>query len=297
MVAQLTHKVLQIIDISFNTICLWSDSEITLIRIKSPPSKFTTFVANRVSQIQELTSIETWYYVPSAMNPADLVSRGILPAEMKQSSLWWKGPQFLYDKKENWPVSPNSPINSELMEYRKSETVLVCAVNTETRNVFNKFSNFKKMLRVISMCMRFINNCKLKNETRKYGPLEAVEIDVALRQLIIFIQKHEYADELQTLRKSQVVSTKSRLKSLSPFIDDRGIIRVGGRLDNANIPYDNQHQILIPGSHAFTKLLVSDEHHTLLHAGPQSLLYNIRLRYWIIGGRNLCRKIVRECIR
>ena len=38
--------------------------------------KFKPFVANRVSEIQSITSPLMWKHVPTKINPADLVSRG-----------------------------------------------------------------------------------------------------------------------------------------------------------------------------------------------------------------------------
>lgn len=48
--------------------------------------------------------------------------------------------------------------------------------------------------------------------------------------------------------------------------------------------------------HKFTELLFSRAHLRLLHAGPQLLLANIREEFWPLGGRNLARKITRNCV-
>jgi len=41
--------------------------------------KFNVFVANRVASIQELAANMEWHLVPTALNPADVSSRGTTP--------------------------------------------------------------------------------------------------------------------------------------------------------------------------------------------------------------------------
>ena len=54
----------------------WTDSTITLQWLSQLPRTWTTFVANRVSYIQEIIKRDSWNHVPTNDNPADLASRG-----------------------------------------------------------------------------------------------------------------------------------------------------------------------------------------------------------------------------
>lgn len=74
-------------------------------------------------------------------------------------------------------------------------------------------------------------------------------------------------------------------------------MRVGERLKNSEFTIDKKHPIVISAEHQFTKTLFLTEHLRLLHAGPQQLLFSIREHFWPIGGRNLAKKIVRNCVR
>lgn len=49
-----------------NSVNLWSDSQIALWWIDSHPSRWNVFVANRISQIQKLSSNCTWGYICSS---------------------------------------------------------------------------------------------------------------------------------------------------------------------------------------------------------------------------------------
>lgn len=89
---------------------------------------------------------------------------------------------------------------------------------------------------------------------------------------------------------------KDQLLNLNPFMDNNNTMRVGGRLTNSNYAYDTKHPILLHASHHITNLIVKYYHKLLMHAGPQLMLATLRHKYWIINGRNLVRKITRNCI-
>jgi len=73
----------------------WTDSSVALAWLSQHPSKWKTYVANRVSEIQETIPTIKWGHVPSAQNPADVASRGISADDLKDHPLWWHGPQWL----------------------------------------------------------------------------------------------------------------------------------------------------------------------------------------------------------
>ena len=93
--AKLMKKVLSSLNVEIETVVLWSDSMISLAWIKKSPHLLKTFVANRVSSIQELTRNYQWMHVPSESNPADVLSRGLDAKDIISCDLWWNGPKFL----------------------------------------------------------------------------------------------------------------------------------------------------------------------------------------------------------
>ncbi|XP_018378048.1 PREDICTED: uncharacterized protein LOC108770819 [Trachymyrmex cornetzi] len=91
LLAQLMHKVLKSINITFAHVYYWSDTTIALSWIKTPPRRWNTFVANRVSAIQNISDKNNWFYVHSSHNPADIISRGMSPSSLLSTELWWHG--------------------------------------------------------------------------------------------------------------------------------------------------------------------------------------------------------------
>ncbi|XP_065091192.1 uncharacterized protein LOC135712154 [Ochlerotatus camptorhynchus] len=73
----------------------WTDSSTVLHWLESSPSRWKTFVGNRVAKIQETTESCHWKHVSGVSNPADPLSRGVNPVDIKDHLLWWSGPEWL----------------------------------------------------------------------------------------------------------------------------------------------------------------------------------------------------------
>lgn len=61
-------------------------------------------------------------------------------------------------------------------------------------------------------------------------------------------------------------------KNEMPFLGGDGLMRVKGRLENANISYDEEHPIILPYKSTFAKRLLKFAHMKTLHGGPQVML-------------------------
>ena len=71
---------------SINYKC-WTDSTMALSWVKGSPGRWKQFVANRVTEIQDLTDPANWDHCPGDSNPADPLSRGISPGSLVSSAL------------------------------------------------------------------------------------------------------------------------------------------------------------------------------------------------------------------
>jgi len=110
------------------------------------------------------------------------------------------------------------------------------------------------------------------------------------------VQKISYAPEIRNLMEQQEVAASSSFKTLHPFIDKDGLLRVGGRLQQSTLPYQTMHQMILPLNHYFTNLVVSAEHIRLQHAGSQLIIEFLRERYWIPRIRNLVKTVIHQCL-
>ena len=96
--------------------------------------------------------------------------------------------------------------------------------------------------------------------------------------------------------EQQEVAASSSLKTLHPFMNKEGLLRVGGRLQQSTLPYQTMHQMILPSNHHFTKSVVSAEHIRLHNAGEQLLIVSLRGRYWIPRIRNLVKTVIHQCL-
>ena len=65
----------------------------------------------------------------------------------------------------------------------------------------------------------------------------------------------------------------------------------------AELKFSERHPILLPGNHAVVKLLIASEHLRLLHVGPTLVAGSLSRNYYILGGRQVIRTVVRSCVK
>lgn len=298
LLSRLMKKVLESLKLSELSTYYWTDSTIVLHWLQRPSGYWKTFVANRVSEIQSSSDVRDWRHVPSAENPADALSRGVYPSQLIHLHIWWQGPDFL---KQTHSVYSNFtepvPVEDALLEIKPSAVTLATTISD--MSIFEKYSSYRKLIRVVSYIFRFIRNATAKRDKQSLlsGELTPSEtIDTTLR-LIKLVQTSEFSQELHDISNGELVSGKGKLKSLSPYLDSNGLLLVGGRLQNADLTEQEKHPIILPPKHPFTRLLIKHEHENLLHSGPQHTLFSLRKRYWIINGKNMVRHIIRSCLK
>nr|XP_012235935.1 PREDICTED: uncharacterized protein LOC105680081 [Linepithema humile] len=270
---------------NINGVYLWSDSTITLEWIKTPPNQLKTFVANRVAKIQELSPKACWNHVPSEDNSADLLFRGITTEQLKRSKLWWEGPEWIKSK-QLWPQQPNL----SKVDISERKTVVSAATSYAPPEFLIKYSSYHKLRRIVAFCHRFIANLK---ERRKIGSLSLEELNKAETSILRIIQQEAFAQEIKDLKLLLPISKASKLAK----INDQGIIRIGGRLRNADLTPDHKHQIVLPARHRIVNLIFREEHVMRLHCGPEQLLSFVQQKYWPLNGRREAKKITQSCVR
>ena len=75
--------------------------------------------------------------------------------------------------------------------------------------------------------------------------------------------------------------TIKTLRNLPPCIGQDKLLRVDGRLENADLPVDAKHLTILPGRHPLTRLIVLSERYISGHAGPAYTLMKTRQQFWL----------------
>ena len=293
LLSQLLHHCQVAFDFPSEDVFAWTDSTIVLNWIVGNPHRFKTYVGNRVSSIVDSVPPSHWNHVESLQNPADCVSRGLFPSELLSHDLWWNGPDWLRLGIHQWPKSyslpPNSP--SEEADEICSHTAVVSA---QSLIPLDQFSSFTHLVRVTAWMFRFV--CNSRGVTHHSGSLSATEVNKAEVHWQATSQSHSFQKEIESLKKKKVVSRASCLRTLHPFLDDSGLLRIGGRLRKSQFAFSRRHPVILLGRHPLTKLIIRAEHVRLLHAGPTLVNSSLGRRLHIVGQRNAVRSITRACV-
>ncbi|XP_055844957.1 uncharacterized protein LOC129911250 [Episyrphus balteatus] len=289
----------------FTNIVAWCDSEIVLHWLSSPPRRWVTFVANRTAAILEVTPRSCWRHISSESNPADCASRGVIPSNLPNHPLWWTGPSWLRLEENAWPeqkfVTLQQENNDILLEQRLSplQVLQTSAENFDViDHIISKTSSWFRMQRILAYVIRFIFNylCEKSKpkRQRRTSYLTLKEIHVAKTTIIKSVQLTSFSEDIRTLTLKKELPLKSKLLKYSPFLDNKGLLRVGGRIKNANISFNIKHPYILP-INDFSHLIIEDIHKKNLHPGVSATFAIVRQQYWILGSRNLTRKIVFKC--
>ena len=107
LLAKLITNVRTALDIPLHDTHAWCDSTIVLAWLDGSSKRYRTFVGNRISTILQALPPAAWHHVPTLENPADCASRGLLPGELIDHSLWWNGPSWLSTEPIRMPVQPS----------------------------------------------------------------------------------------------------------------------------------------------------------------------------------------------
>nr|XP_043067308.1 uncharacterized protein LOC122321443 [Drosophila bipectinata] len=293
----LRHKEIQVI--------AWCDLTIVLSWLSYPPSKMKTFVANRTSEILETLPRHTWHHVSSKENPADCASRGMTTSQLLEFHLWWNGPPWLLNDDEYTAKVQNSETSFKFSDHHAQDELRTTAMLTRERmddsfsafdDLVERVSSWQKLVHTVGYVLRFIRRLKKTRNRAESTTLSFEEIKAA-RLVCLRNAQACFGEDRMLLQTNQPLRNRSQLSKLAPFIGSDDLLRVGGRLRQSKLPEEVKHPILLLKAHRITKLLLEHEHWVNLHPGTSALFVITRQRYWVIGARNLIRKVTHNCIR
>ena len=280
--------------VKFSGIRFFTDSTITLSWIRKSSAFWKPFVANRVQEIHDLFDPNLFFYVKSAENPADFLSRGMPAESLKENELFWKGPAWL-SLPEIGTCDEEPPDETQECQCEaKMPKVLVVETTCTQHVLLSRYERFTKIVRILAQILKWR---KIIPKTED-GHLTTDDCKVAEQFLIRNVQKQHFSEEFEELRTVGKVNSKSDLISLDPVLDgENDLILVGGRLNYSYLPEVSKHQIILPSRDTFTEKLIMHFHVLYNHAPIETTLCIVREKYWIIHGRREVRKVVHKCIQ
>ena len=289
-VAIAAYNVAIKLNIPFTQVTLFSDSMITLGYLKNETRIFSRYITRRVNSVLNRFPSNQWRHVPTTENPADLASRR-QSLETLRSSCWLSGPEFL--QTYNFDDNFNEP--ADLPETIRNPTVMVTTVKEDFfHELFSRISQFTRIVNIFHFILKAI--WRLCDSTK-----QRVGIHLATRPIPthkdaeIFIVSRIHRHSFPELFKANI-SAHGKYSSLSPFIDG-DVVRVGGRLINSNLDYENKFPMLLPNDHLFSLSMIRYHHEKVKHQGRSVTLSSLRENgIFINKASSTIRKIIRDCV-
>ncbi|XP_036320427.1 uncharacterized protein LOC118734936 [Rhagoletis pomonella] len=244
----------------------WSDSQTVLQWIHSSQRKYKAFVGHRISEILTSTAPEQWRWVPTAQNTADAAMRPLCPPKFDINNRWVKGPDLLKYHEQYWPTLTLKP-EGVLPEEIKTEAILLVQPRNSVID-FSRFGSFSKLRRTTAWVMRAANLFRKQpnSEVNPSTSLSVTEIEAAENMICKLVQRECYESEISNLPAARKLSRRSSLYKLSPYVDESGVLRLSGRIDETvYLPYQTRRPILLPPEHAVSVLVVKEVHERSHH--------------------------------
>ena len=111
--SKLACTIANVLSVPKQHMIFWSDSMDVLWWIRGYSRVFKPFAANRVEEIQSHSKPDQWRYIPTNINPADHLTRGLTVAELIEKKCWWEGPEYLQNSESKWLDNKVCKIGSE----------------------------------------------------------------------------------------------------------------------------------------------------------------------------------------
>ena len=179
--AKLSKFLIDELDCDKLTSYFWTDSMTVLRYLRNVSTRFKIFVAHRVQQIQEVTDIHTWNYVPTDQNPADLASRGIHPNDEQRLQFWLQGPAFLRENTQYTRLFEEPSEQNADLEIRAA-----CAneVAVDLNVLINHYSSLPRLQRAVVWLIKLATFIHGKAPSKE---ISVDEMDRAMMSVVRFV--------------------------------------------------------------------------------------------------------------
>ena len=111
-------------------------------------------------------------------------------------------------------------------------------------------------------------------------------------------QRGSYEREIKYLQQGQPLPKSSSIVSLTPFLDDHGLLRLGGRLNKASevLGLAETNPIILPKGHIST-FLIRHFHEKVQHQGRHITEGALRSNcYWVVGAKRTVLSVIHKCV-
>lgn len=272
-------------------------------------------VADDATKIRAIESSSRWFVGPSFLlhsanrwptEPTAVVAP--LLTELKTSTMWEV--VGFTSVRELVPT----PITADPAHFSDwTRLVRATARAHQAANIFKKLlgphrSNSKFRNNSFSTPSTHSHNCNSSSDHRSSGiqmsttatdlpPLSADNIKVAEEHIVRKCQLETFEEELRCLLASQGIPKNSPLRKLSPALGEDNVLRLAGRIRAApDVSPDTKSPIILDGRHPISRLLIYNYYKIMAHANNETVVNEVRQKYWILHLRPTARTVAKKCL-
>ncbi|XP_071991443.1 uncharacterized protein [Engystomops pustulosus] len=309
LAVELAELIATEMNIKIEDVEFYTDSKVVLGYICNESRRFYVYVSNRVLRIRRSTSPKQWHFVPTDHNPADQATRPVA-ANCLEDTIWFTGPTFLYDSRHSsTTLDMYELVDADADAEIRPQVSTLHTITSESHlksDRFKKFLTWKSLVRAITCLVHIAHSykstaSKIKDSCKGWHhcthAYSVSNLEQSKHAILRLVQQETYVKEIENIAKHKNISNVSPLWKLDPFMDNDGLLRVGGRLKEASLDFAEKHPIIIPAHHHIATLLVQHFHDQTKHQGR--LLTEGALRVagiWIVGGKRCVSKVIFNCV-
>ncbi|XP_075264070.1 uncharacterized protein LOC142355956 [Convolutriloba macropyga] len=269
----------------------WTDSMATLDWIQSKQRQ-KKYIANRLTKIHENSNPDNWRHIPGKMNPADHGTRGLNPSDIPK--LWLQPPDFLSTPQDSWIFAEDSDPHICATQATELQTPVI---------EVEIFSTWSRLLNSTRMVFQAIRGFKAKVRSRRQNELpETLNNDIfasdekkAKNYLIKMSQNELFSGTISALLKGDNLEKGDKLMPFTPFLDDDGLLRIGGRLNKAPLTYSAKHPLVLHSRSKIASMLIEKAHHDCGHQGVEHVKAHLQQIFPAIGLIKVLRSLGKYC--
>ena len=252
----------------------------------------------------------------------------LVSPDLEKTVSWLRAPTFLFQDESNWPAA-NRPttkridgltaatsvdsIDDDIQHDNKDSLSLPITKQDVLHRIIERYSILSDAVRTSAWLLRLkqLLKCRAKGLTLPSianEPIDSKEFDAALLALIRLCQQQAFPGLVEALEVDPWYKVAGRdgdkemkrtLQSISkycPFVAN-GVIRVGGRLQRSDLPYDFKHSVVLPKEHHLTGLIILHAHYRACHSSATYVMNELRKRYHVVGQRRTVKQYIkRNCM-
>ena len=196
-------------------------------------------------------------------------------------------------------------VSDEDPEVRK--VVKINVTNIQNSSVLSRLqeitSSWIKMKRIMALIMAikgiWLNRIgKVSSLNQLNDSIDTEMIQKAQEKIFLLVQAESFANEIKQLKsEKKMVPESSGISQLDPFLDNRGILPVGGRLRKSNLTEEENNPVILPKKCAVSNMIIQWSHHSVARGARAMTLNHLKQKgIWIVNANASFRHLIQKCV-